>query len=145
MRIFLIALAVALPTAVSAQMVQPGQWETVSTVTSVKGGNFPPAVAAAMRGRPTVIRHCVTPAEAAAGPREMMKPSTGCKFDRFSMVGGRYAALMRCDRPGSSMTVNATGAYTPVSAESTATMVMKGRMAMTMTATTKSRRIGAWK
>jgi len=145
MRVLTIVAAIALPSVASAQMLQPGMWETTSTVTSVKGGNFPPNVAAMMKGRPTVIRHCVTPAEAAAGPREMMKSAPDCRFSRFSMVGGRYSSQMSCTRQGMAMTVAASGSYTPVSMASTATMVMTGRMAMTMTSRTTGRRVGACK
>jgi hypothetical protein len=145
MRIFLIALAVVVPSAASAQMMQPGQWEITSTITSIKGGNMPPNVAAMMKGRPTVIRHCVTPAEAAQGPREMMKANRSCKFDRFLMAGGRYASQMTCNNGGTKISANATGSYTPVSMAATGTTVISGRMAMTMTSVVKGRRVGACK
>ena len=140
MRMFLIALAVAVPAAAPAQLMQPGQWEITSTITSIKG-NLPPSVMASMKGRPNVIRQCITPAQAAQGPRDIMKARPDCKFDKFTMSGGKYASQMQCK----DMRVSATGNYTPVSMAATATMVMTGQMALTMTSNTKGRRIGACK
>ncbi len=140
MRKFLIALAIAVPAAAPAQTMQPGQWETTSSITSIKG-NVPPNVMAMMKGHPTVSRHCVTAAEIAQGPRNMMKARADCKFDKFVMSGGHYASQMQCK----GMRMNASGTYTPVSMAATGTMTMTGGMAMTMTTSVKARRIGACK
>jgi len=140
MRIFLIALAIAVPAVASAQTMQPGQWETTSSITSIKG-NVPPNMMAMMKGRQTVTRHCVTAAQIAQGPRDMMKARSDCKFDKFVMSGGHYASQMQCK----DMRMVVNGYYTPVSMAATGTMTMTGRMAMTMTTSLKGHRIGACK
>lgn len=141
----LIALgALAAPAALAAgDTVTPGMWATTVTVTDIAGGDFPPEVAAMMRGKPHTYNHCVTPEEAAKGPREMLAQSSSCTFSKFDMAGGHLDAVMRC--PQNNMTVTESGTYGPASYAATSHMVMQGQGGMTMTANVTGRRTGACK
>jgi hypothetical protein len=143
--ILFVALAVS-PTFAAAQAVQPGQWEIVTTVQSVEMPGAPPQVAAMMKGRPIRISQCISPADAAKGPQEMMKSSKQCRFTRYSMAGGRLSSEMVCDQDGGgAITATSTGTFTPTAFTATGRTVMTGAQGMTMTATTIGKRIGACK
>lgn len=122
--------------------VQPGKWQNTVTIIDVRMANAPPGLAAAMKGKPTVIATCVTPEQAKAGPRAAMRPDSGCKFTRYQASGGRIATEMTCSRPGGAMTVVSSGTYTPTSYTMTGRATATGAMAMTITSRTVGKRLG---
>jgi len=139
--------ACALTTAAAAQaQVQPGQWETVVTVKSVEVPGAPPQMAEMMRqrmgGAPARSRYCLTPAQAAKGPQEMLKQNPSCKFTKYTMTGGVIATEMSCAQGGGTMTARANGSYTANSFSVTSSVVMTGNMSMRMTSTNTGRRLG---
>jgi hypothetical protein len=138
---------VALLTAGAAQAgpIQPGLWEITSKVETINMPSAPPAVAQAMRGRPTTVRNCVTPEQAAQGPREMMKADKSCSFTRYNLTGGVFDSEVVCKRPTGTMTASSTGRYTPTSFAARSRMNGTGKMAMTMTASMTGKRIGPCK
>jgi Protein of unknown function (DUF3617) len=139
-----IALA-GLSTAAGAGIVQPGLWQTTSTVSAVDMPGAPPEVAAMMKGHPNVFTHCVTPDEAAKDPRALLASDKSCTFKNYSMAGGKLNATMVCQQHGGTMTVTSSGSYTPTSYAATSHMVMTGNGGMNMTASVSSKLIGACK
>lgn len=137
-------LALLLPAPVlsgAATPIQPGRWQTTVTILDAKVPGAPPQVAAMLRGRPTVVTHCITPAQAAAGPRAAIERSNNrCRFTDYSMTGGRLRSTMVCAQPGGQMTFRSAGTYTPVSMQMEGTGT--GGNAMTMRTRTVSRRVG---
>jgi hypothetical protein len=131
--------------AAQAGPIQPGLWEITSKVETVTIPNAPPAVAQAMRGRPTTSRNCVTPEQAAQGPREMMKADKSCTFTRYNLTGGVFDSEVVYKRPTGTMTARSTGRYTPTAFTARSQMNGTGRMAMTMTATMSGKLVGACK
>ncbi len=104
----------AVPAAVSAAdpPIRAGQWEVRSAVLDIDMPGAPPGMAAMIKGKPTVVRHCLTPEQAAQGPQEMLKDSRGqCRFSRYDMTGGRIDAVMECSGQGGQMTSTTTGTY----------------------------------
>jgi len=142
MRIFVAALLLALPAAVAAQAVLPGQWEIAITTDSLTMADMPPEVAAAMRGKTVRVKHCITPAEAARGLQEMLKSNKECAFTSYKMLAGRLHSEMTCKQPGGTMKSVSDGTFTPTGFTTTGKTVMTGSTAMTMTATTVGRRTG---
>lgn len=122
--------------------VQPGRWETSVTVTSAQMPDGLAAVAKMMVGRTTKTTQCVTPEQAAQGPREMMKTHKTCSFTRYSMAGGKISSEMVCVQGGSTITSTSTGGFTATSFNTTGRSVLTGRMPMTVTATAVGKRIG---
>ncbi|WP_337128868.1 hypothetical protein, partial [Staphylococcus aureus] len=63
--------------AAAATPIQPGKWRTTVTVVDMTMPGMPPGVAAMMKRKPTVVTACVTPADAAAGPRRVIEKTNG--------------------------------------------------------------------
>jgi hypothetical protein len=135
-------LAVTISSAAAAQIIQPGKWEMVSTPTSVEMPGAPPQMAAMMKGRPIKISLCITPEQARLGPEALAKASKNCRYTRFDVRGGHIDTQMVCNQAGSSMTVTASGNFTPVSFVTDGRSVMTGRQKMTMTSHAVERRVG---
>ena len=107
--------------------IRAGQWEVRSTVLDIDMPGAPPGMAAMMKGKPTVVRHCVTPEQAAQGPQEMLKGSQGqCRFSRYDMTGGRINAVMECSGQGSQMTSTTIGTYSADSYQAESSMTTTG-------------------
>lgn len=123
-------------------VVSPGKWTTTVTMIDVQMAGAPPAVAQAMKGRPTTMSHCITPEQARRGVRGAMRQGSGCRFTEFVAAGGRVSSRMVCERPGGSMIVVSTGTYTPTGYDMISKMTGTGRMTMTMTSRTTGRRTG---
>ncbi|WP_425230530.1 DUF3617 domain-containing protein [Sphingomonas sp.] len=124
--------------------IQPGRWTTTLTITDIHVPGALPRIAAMMRGHPTTVSACVTPAQAAAGPRAVADRSGGrCRYTSFTMSGGHIEGSMVCAQPGSTMTMHSTGSYTPTSMTMDASGQATGRSPMTMRSHAVSRRTGA--
>ncbi|QNQ07812.1 DUF3617 domain-containing protein [Sphingomonas alpina] len=122
--------------------MQPGKWETRIEIIDVKMPGGPPGVAAAMKGKPKIVTACVTPEQAAQGPRAVTKADPGCKFTRYSMTNGRISSQLVCSRPRGTVTMTSEGSYTPTSYTAVGRGVMSGKAPMTITTRTSGRRIG---
>ena len=85
---------------------------------------------------------CVTAAQAADGPRAVMKADPNCKFTRYAVTNGRMTSQLVCTRPNGTMTVTSQGSYTPIAYSSVGQAVMTGKAAMSMTMRTTGRRLG---
>ncbi len=142
-----------LPTAIAAAVlagaavaqvsaIQPGQWETSVTITSVDMPGAPPEMAKMMIGRTTTVKQCLTPEQAARGPQDMLKGNKSCEFTHYSIAGGRLSSEMVCRQGGGTMTATSSGSFTPTSYTATGKVVVSGGAAMTMTSTTSGRRTG---
>lgn len=127
--------------AASAQ-VQPGMWESTTTIHSIDMPGAPPQVAQMMRGKATKQRYCVTPEQAAKGPQELLKQNPSCRFTKYSMQGGTVSTEMTCNQNGGTMTARGSGTYTPTSFNVSSSAVMTGQMGMRMTSTSTGRRTG---
>lgn len=143
---FLAAAPLLLLLAASGSLpIQPGKWQTTVTILDVQMEGGPPGVAAGMRGQPPqVATACVTPQQAANGPRSVMEASKGkCQYTSFNASGGRLTGVMACTFGSGGMTVTSNGTYTATSLDISGTSVMTGRMRMTTRTHTVARRIGA--
>lgn len=143
MRILVATTIVLTPAAAAAQAVTPGQWDIAVTTTSIAMPSMPPEVAKSIAGRTTRVSHCITPADAARGPQDMLKSNKSCAFSKYSMVGGRMHAEMSCKQPGGTMNSVSDGVFTPTGFRTTARLAMSGATPMTMTTTTVGKRGGA--
>ena len=128
-----------------ASGVRAGQWEIAITIHSVPMPKAPPQVAAMMKGKTTRMKHCISAAEAARGPQDLMKSDKACTFPVYSMAGGKLRSKMVCKRDGGTMTAVSTGSFTPDSFTASGRTTSTGAMPMTMTATTTGKRIGPCK
>ena len=142
MRRYVIPL-IALPLLAAGDVVvTPGKWTSTVTVTDVKMAGGPPGMAAMIKGKPTTVSYCITPAQAKQGARAALRADAGCRYTKFDAAAGRIATTMVCTRPGGGMTVQSTGSFTPTSFDITGHAVMTGDMPMTMTSRSVGRRTG---
>ena len=131
-----ILLAAAAPPSVVP--VQPGRWQYSVTILDAQMPGAP-QVATMMRGHVTNTSYCLSPADAAAGPRGVVERSGGrCRFTSFNQVGPHVTGTMVCDR---GMTITSSGTYTPTAIDVAGRMT--GPNGMRMTTRTTGRRTGA--
>ncbi len=142
MRIFLIAALVAFPAAAHAQLqMQPGQWQFHMNITSFDMPGAPPQAVEAIKKQTTTGR-CITPAEATAGPLEMMKNRDNCKITRQTIDKGKFDAVLVCDRPDGTLTQTVTGNVAPTRLAINAAIERTGQKAMKMTTVMTAERVG---
>lgn len=89
---------------IADQFISPGQWQMVMTINEMTMPGLPPEAAARMKGmmgRGRTFTQCVTPEEAKR-PREKMfagDANSKCKYDNFTMGGGKIGITMSCGGP----------------------------------------------
>lgn len=125
-----------------AAVISPGKWTTTVEIVDVQMAGAPPGIAAAMKNHPTTVTACITPQQAAQGPRAALPADSGCRFTQYSAEGGRIASAMTCTRPNGTLNVVSRGSYTPISYTVTGNATMTGRTGMTMTTRTSGKRVG---
>lgn len=143
MRMLPVAVLIAIPTLAHAQMqIQPGQWQIQESVTSVEMPGAPPQLIEQIK-TPRTRRQCITPAEAALGPLEIMRAKDQCKIARQSVVDGKVDAMLVCDgADGGSVNAVITGTVTPTKVVFNAAIEASGAQAYKMTGTQSAERIG---
>lgn len=135
--------------------VSPGRWQMTSTVESLNIPGLPPEMAKRMKaatGKPQVFEHCLTEEEAKKPKEDFFagNDAKACRYDNFTLGGGKIAMVMHCNAPGGGrqvMTMNGTysaDAYrmtiaTEVEGAQPGGTPMKGT---TLNATIDARRLG---
>jgi hypothetical protein len=118
--IVLLTIAGAAQAADAAESpVTPGKWQTTTTVESMTMPGVPPEMTRSMMGKPISVTVCISPEEAAAGPRDVIGKTNGaCRYRSFSAAAGRINAVMEC-KAGSAtpQVIEMAGSYSPTSYE----------------------------
>lgn len=138
-------------TAVATRM-RPGQWTYTTKVEKLEIPGLPPAAADAMKTARagTEVTVCLNEKDVAKPDAKMFgEADKSCKFDRFSMDGGKVAYEMTCKpERGGEMHAKVDGTYGPdqyaMSMQSETTMA-GGGPGMTMIAKVEGKRIGECK
>ncbi|MET0365696.1 MAG: DUF3617 domain-containing protein [Sphingobium sp.] len=133
--------------------ISPGQWQMTMTVNDMKIPGMPPQMAKQMQGRlgqPHVSEHCVTEEEAKK-PKEGFfagEQAKSCRYDSFTLGGGRIAMVMHCDSAaGGKQTMKMDGTYSADSYHMTVASQVEGKAGqpmsgMTVNATMDAKRLG---
>lgn len=123
------AVAAATP---AAPQVRPGQWQQQVRTTELDAPGLPPQ-ALQMMPKSFSNSYCLTPEEAARGPREMLESAQrkdgGCTYTNFSMEGGKLTADMQCKGGAGgagTMRMQMRGTYTATTYAMTMTMESNG-------------------
>lgn len=135
----------------AAPALSPGRWEGTATITDMQIPGMPPEAAAKMKGAMATgqrFANCLTPEEAKKPTARFFSgDNKDCRYDHFSMTGGRLDAKMQCKTGG--MTVDATmvGKFSSDNFQLTMTSKSAGApgqpmSAHTMTLKMESRRTG---
>ena len=129
----------------SSQFVSPGRWEGSMVINDMTIPGMPPQAAAKMRGATAqahMFTSCLTPEEASK-PRGRFfgNADKSCRYDHFTMGGGKIDAAMTCETRGMKRAMAMTGTYAPDSYTMTTTSTGSGPgpagMSMKMTLTGK--------
>ena len=131
-------------------LVRPGRWVSDVTLESIDIPGMPPAAAeqikATMAKAASGHETCLTPEQANRPGEDFFAGKDGnCRYDKFSMDGGKIDGVMRCAAQGSTQVISFNGAYSPDSYD----MRMDSKLdtgpnanPMTMAMRIKSRRVG---
>lgn len=153
-RLLLWTAPLALIAACSANndALQPGQWETVTKMTTVDAPGLPPAALAQMRAQLAnqvqTQSSCITPEQAANPAGTMLNTGGGtptCQFSDSTFAGGVISVRGTCPGPAGagSIRMSLTGTYTPTTMEGRiSTEIQGGPQSMNMSGTLTSRRTG---
>ena len=134
------------------QYIRAGKWQTKVTMEDIEIPGMPLRTQEQMKSffaeqQNITVDYCVSPEEARkpGGKFFTGKESKDCRYDHFTMSGGKVDAVMRCQGQGSgSMTMTMTGTYTPDSSTTRSEMVISGGREgkMTMKAVAEAHRVG---
>ena len=120
-----------------ANFITPGQWSNTTEIVSVDLSGMPEkdkqmgeAMTKAMVGRKQTVDTCVTEEQAKKPAAEMFagKDNGDCKYDSFTMSGGKVDAVMTCTPKGQpgSMKMTMNGVYTDKGYNMDVSMAMTG-------------------
>ena len=129
--------------------VNPGRWQTTVTLEEMNVPGMPAQMAEQMKAQMNAVEtteSCLT-REEAQRPREdfFAGAQDNCRYDRFTMAGGRIDAAMTCQEGGASMTMTIDGTYSADSYAANSTMTMSGAGAdggMTVKSRVEAKRLG---
>jgi hypothetical protein len=99
------------------KFVRPGKWDAKVTLEEMTIPGMPPEAAERMKGfagRAEGYQSCLT-AEEAERPKEdfFAGASKNCRYERFTMGGGKIDAVMKCAEGASSQEMQMAGTYSP--------------------------------
>lgn len=133
------------------RLITPGKWQTRVTVQDMTIPGMPPAMQGRMKQmlaqqQNIVSESCLTPEDAKRPDGKFFtgKESRNCRYERFTMSGGKLDAVMRCDSgQGGAMVMTMNGTYTPTESTTNMDMEVSGPEGMMkMKALTENKRIG---
>jgi len=139
---------VAAATQSSTDVFRPGKWKTSNQLVSADMPGVPKQTAdqlAKAMSQTSAVEHCMTPEEAKKPTEAFAKDNGECRFDKFTMSGGKLDSVMHCQQPGQpgSMVMTMTGTYTPEHYETDAEVkISHAGKDMTMKIRSVSDRIG---
>ncbi|CAN5331474.1 hypothetical protein BH10PSE13_BH10PSE13_20300 [soil metagenome] len=132
--------------------LSPGQWQMKMTINDMKIPGMPPAMAGRMKsamGEARTFDHCVTEEEAKKPKEDFFSgdKAAACRYDSFTMGGGKMAMVMQCNHATGKQVVTMDGTYGPDSYKMTMASVMTGKpgspvAGMTFNATMDAKRTG---
>ena len=132
--------------------VEPGKWETKVSLLDVDIPGMPPEMATRMKQtmgkmQENSFTSCLTEEEVKRPKEDFFAGhSKDCRYDHFTMSGGKIDAALRCEgKPeGGAMTMTVNGTYSPDSYEATMAMDVSGGRegGMKMRSHSQSHRVG---
>jgi hypothetical protein len=140
---------VSAASAAGALHFNPGKWVSTVTVDEMTIPGLPPQAAEMMKkamAKPHMADKCLTPEEAKKPKGDFFSGKNDCRYDHFTMGGGKIDAKMICSSGGQDQTFELNGTYSPDSYQ----MAMQGNVtggpngrAMTMRMHVDAKRVGA--
>jgi hypothetical protein len=102
----------------SDSMVQPGLWESRVTVQEMNIPGMPAQYADKMKQsiaehRNESSKHCIKPEDVKKPKEDFFGADKSCKYDHFTMGGGKIDVAMVCHQEDTTQNMNISGSYTP--------------------------------
>lgn len=134
----------------SDSFVRPGKWQSRVQIEEFELPDAPPEAREAMRSmheRAQVHESCLTPEEAKRPKEDFFAgDNTNCRYDRFTMGGGKIDAVMKCTGEGMAQTMAMQGTYGPDAYQMRMSMKAEAGAGppggMTMTMRVDAKRVG---
>jgi hypothetical protein len=132
----------------SASMVEPGLWQSKVTVLDMNIPGMPAQYAAKMKQeiakqRNESSNHCIKPEDVKKPQEDFFGADKSCRYEHFTMGGGKIDIAMVCKRENMTQTMNMAGNYTPTTYSMDMNMNGAGpQSGMTMKMHVDSQRIG---
>ena len=136
----------------SDNFMRAGEWRASATIEEMNIPGMPPEAQKQMKQamgqhQNTTYQYCLTPAEAQRPNGKFFtgKEANNCRYDHFTMGGGKIDAVMQCQSDKThSMTMTIEGAYSPDSYSTHVAMNMQGGRegGMTMKMRSEAHRVG---
>lgn len=104
----------------SDTMVEPGLWQSKTVIQEMNMPGIPAQYAAQMKQRIAEHRndtdnHCIKPEDVKKPKEDFFGADKSCRYDHFTMGGGKIDVAMVCHNEDSTQKMNVTGSYTPTS------------------------------
>jgi hypothetical protein len=104
----------------SDAMVQPGLWESKVTIQDLNFPGMPAQYLDKMKQsiaehRNDTNKHCIKPEDVKRPKEDFFGADKSCKYDHFTMGGGKIDVAMVCHRENTTQNMNVSGSYTPTS------------------------------
>jgi len=128
--------------------IRPGQWQSTMTIEEMDMPGMPPEAQDQMKkmfAQSRTTENCVTPEEAQKPNPKMFAGNDQCRYDHFTMGGGKIDAEMHCNQQGTTQTMTMAGTYGPESYAMQMTSKTEGGPAgepMSMKMKVEAKRIG---
>ena len=132
-------------------LLRAGEWKVSGTLEEMNIPNMPAEAQSQMKqtmgqhGNMT-YQYCLTPEQAKkpAGKFFNRQAAKNCRYDHFTMAGGKIDALMRCDAPEGSMEMTIAGTYDADNYSTLVSMNMVGgrQGGMSMKMRSQAQRVG---
>lgn len=102
----------------SDTMVQPGLWKSKTIIQEMNMPGIPPQYLARMKQSMAEHRnesssHCIKPEDVKKPKEDFFGADKTCKYDHFTMGGGKIDMAMVCHQEVSTMNMKVSGTYTP--------------------------------
>ena len=133
----------------SGALVSPGKWVTTVVVDEMTIPGMPPEAAARMKGMTGgthTIQSCLTAEEVKQPKGEFFGANKDCRYDHFTMGGGKIDAALTCTRNGSTQVMQMAGTYSSDAYSMVMTASMSGpgpAGGMKMRTHSEAKRVGA--
>lgn len=129
-------------------LIRPGKWVSTVSIEDVSIPGMPAETAQQMQdmlAQTRTVESCLTPEEAKQPNATFFSGNEQCRYDHFTMTGGKIDAVMRCQHQGTTQVMEMTGTYSPTSYEMRMRSVTEGGPAgeqMTMQMHVRAERAG---
>lgn len=97
--------------------VRPGKWRSTMTFEEISAPNMPPQMAEQMKrsmATGQTSESCLTPQDVKRPKEDFFTGAEkSCRYDHFTMGGGKIDAKMRCSHGDTSQVMEMSGTYSP--------------------------------